>query len=80
MPRIPNEIDGYIARRIRQLRILGGFSQKKAAEYLNVTFQQFQKYEAGSNRVSVGKLYLIAEFLDVSLCDLYPPSARESDI
>ncbi|MBB6250199.1 transcriptional regulator with XRE-family HTH domain [Nitrospirillum iridis] len=34
---------------------------------MGITFQQVQKYERGSNRVSVGKLYRLAEILDVPL-------------
>lgn len=42
-------------------------SQSDLAKSLGITFQQVQKYERGSNRVSVGKLYRLAEILDVPL-------------
>jgi transcriptional regulator with XRE-family HTH domain len=42
-------------------------SQSDLARALGITFQQVQKYERGSNRVSVGKLYRLAEILDVPL-------------
>ena len=40
-----------------------GVSQERLAEALGLTFQQVQKYERGSNRVSASKLYEIARFL-----------------
>ena len=46
-----------------------GWSQEKLGEALGLTFQQIQKYEKGQNRVSAGRLRLIAEALN------YPVSA-----
>jgi transcriptional regulator with XRE-family HTH domain len=40
-------------------------SQTSLGEALDLTFQQVQKYEKGSNRVSAGRLQRIAEILDV---------------
>jgi transcriptional regulator with XRE-family HTH domain len=42
-------------------------SQQKLAEALGVTFQQVQKYEKGTNRVTVGKLHAIAKALGVPM-------------
>ncbi|WP_445376435.1 helix-turn-helix domain-containing protein [Niveispirillum fermenti] len=42
-------------------------SQSDLAKALGITFQQVQKYERGSNRVSVGKLYRLADILDVPM-------------
>ena len=44
-------------------RRLQGVSQEKLAEALGLTFQQVQKYERGTNRVSASKLYEIAAML-----------------
>jgi transcriptional regulator with XRE-family HTH domain len=46
-------------------RKLLGVSQEKLAGALGLTFQQVQKYERGSNRISASKLFEIARFLDV---------------
>jgi transcriptional regulator with XRE-family HTH domain len=61
------EIDKAIARRVRARRLLLGISQEKVAEALGVAFQQIQKYENGSNRISAGALYKIAKVLKVPL-------------
>jgi transcriptional regulator with XRE-family HTH domain len=60
-------IENHVAGRIRLRRGLLGMSQSDLASALGITFQQVQKYERGSNRVSVGKLYRLAEILGVPL-------------
>jgi len=40
-------------------------SQEKLGEHLGITFQQIQKYEKGTNRVSASRLQEIARILDV---------------
>lgn len=60
------EIDTIVGERIRRRRILTGQTQDQLGDALGVSYQQIQKYETGSNRVSAGRLYLLAEKLDVS--------------
>ena len=60
------EIDSIVGERIRRKRILTGLTQDQLGEALGVSYQQIQKYETGANRVSVGRLYLLAQRLDVS--------------
>jgi transcriptional regulator with XRE-family HTH domain len=61
----PNPIDVHVGNRVRLRRMLVGLSQEKLGEQLGLTFQQVQKYEKGSNRVSASRLYQIAEILSV---------------
>jgi transcriptional regulator with XRE-family HTH domain len=42
-----------------------GLTQQQMAELIGITYQQAHKYEKGANRVSVGRLYVIARALDV---------------
>ncbi len=60
-------IETHVAARIRLRRGLQGMSQMNVAKRLGITFQQFQKYERGSNRVSTAKLYRLSEILDVPM-------------
>lgn len=60
------EIDTIVGERIRRRRILTGQTQDQLGDALGVSYQQIQKYETGANRVSAGRLYLLAEKLDVS--------------
>lgn len=45
--------------------MLIGLSQEKLGERLGLTFQQVQKYEKGSNRISASRLYQMAQILSV---------------
>lgn len=61
----PNDIDAHVGQRLRVRRSLLGMSQEKLAEAIGLTFQQVQKYERGTNRVSASRLYDISNVLDV---------------
>ena len=52
--------DVEIGRKIRALRLERGLSQSTLADGIGLTFQQVQKYEKGTNRVSAGRLQKIA--------------------
>jgi transcriptional regulator with XRE-family HTH domain len=64
--------DTFVGERIRTLRNAKGISQTALADTLGVTFQQVQKYERGVNRVSTGRLAVIANVLDAGIMDFYP--------
>ncbi|MDR0581270.1 MAG: helix-turn-helix domain-containing protein [Holosporaceae bacterium] len=64
-------IDLYIGKRVKARRFFLGISQEKLGSYLGVTFQQIQKYEKGTNRISAGTLYNIANILDVDIGYFY---------
>ena len=63
--------DMEIGRKIRALRLERGLSQSGLAEGIGLTFQQVQKYEKGTNRVSAGRLQRIAELLGVPITFFY---------
>lgn len=58
-------VDAHVGTRLRMRRTLLGLSQTALADSLDLTFQQVQKYEKGSNRVSASRLYQISRVLDV---------------
>ena len=70
-PRVVHPIDSFVGQRIRTLRIERRLSQTAVAAKLGLTFQQLQKYEKGTNRVSASKLFQIAEVLEVAVADLF---------
>jgi transcriptional regulator with XRE-family HTH domain len=59
------EIDRHVGRRLRYRRLMMDFSQTYLAEQVGLSFQQFQKYEKGANRISASKLHEFAQILDV---------------
>lgn len=63
--RDPNYIDVHVGSRIRMRRQLISMSQEKLGELLGITFQQVQKYEKGSNRISASRLFYAAKILGV---------------
>lgn len=63
----PDPIDIHVGKRLRLRRTLLSMSQEQLAAAVGVTFQQIQKYERGSNRVSASRLYDIARVLGVSI-------------
>ncbi len=69
--RNPNPIDVHVGNRVRMQRMLIGMSQEKLGEHLGLTFQQVQKYEKGSNRVSASKLYQMSQVLGVPVQFFY---------
>lgn len=69
--RDPNFVDRHVGNRVRMRRLLVGMSQEKLGELLGITFQQVQKYEKGSNRVSASRLFQISRVLGVSVQYFY---------
>lgn len=61
----PDPVDIHVGGRVRAQRLLVNMTQTELAEALDLTFQQVQKYEKGTNRISASKLYHIARVLGV---------------
>ncbi len=60
-------IDIAVGKRLRQLRLIRKITQTDLGERLGVTFQQVQKYEKGTNRISASKLWLLSQELKISI-------------
>ena len=56
-------VDRHVGGKVRGRRKHLGLSQGALADAIHLTFQQVQKYERGSNRISASKLFEIAQFL-----------------
>ena len=65
----PHPIDVEIGARVRERRNTLGLSQAQLGQRLSLTFQQVQKYENGSNRITVSRLWMIAQALDISIVE-----------
>lgn len=61
------KINRIVGSNIRHYRRVRGLSQQRLAAKIGVSFQQLQKYEAGTNRISAVRLRLLSQILQVSL-------------
>jgi transcriptional regulator with XRE-family HTH domain len=66
--------DKIIGSNLKAQRLAAGVSQSKLADELQITFQQVQKYENGTNRIGMGSAYIICNFLKITPSDLYVDS------
>jgi transcriptional regulator with XRE-family HTH domain len=71
MGKIARRVDAYVGGRIRERRTEMGLTQENLAAALQISYQQVQKYEAGTNRVSAGRLFEIARKLEVDVAYFY---------
>tara|TARA_B100000700_G_C14596440_1_gene647027 strand:+ start:277 stop:645 length:369 start_codon:yes stop_codon:yes gene_type:complete len=61
----------HLGKKLRMRRLSLGLTQTKVADAINVTFQQIQKYEKGTNGVSSSRLLQLANFLKVPITYFY---------
>ena len=59
------ELNQHLGKQLRARRSALGLTQTQVARAINVTFQQIQKYEKGTNGVSSSRLLQLANFLKV---------------
>tara|TARA_B100000214_G_C23671930_1_gene492347 strand:+ start:271 stop:636 length:366 start_codon:yes stop_codon:yes gene_type:complete len=55
----------HLGKKLRMRRLSLGLTQTKVANAINVTFQQIQKYEKGTNGVSSSRLIQLSKYLKV---------------
>ena len=72
-------VDEHVGRQIRARRRVLGMSQEDLANTLGLTFQQVQKYERGTNRVSASKLFAVARTLQCPVSFFFEGLEQEPD-
>ncbi len=65
--RVPKPVDVHVGARLRVRRTLLGMNQTTVGEAIGLTFQQVQKYENGTNRISASRLFDLSRVLDVPI-------------
>jgi transcriptional regulator with XRE-family HTH domain len=78
-PRAGDPRDAEIGKRVRTLRLQRGLSQTELGSLIEVTFQQVQKYEKGTNRISAGRLQRMAEVLNVPVSFFFAADDKQPD-
>jgi transcriptional regulator with XRE-family HTH domain len=66
-----SELDKIIGKYLRYIRMARNLPASVFAEMIGVSLQQLVKYENGTNRVSVSKLFIIIKALDISIIDFF---------
>ena len=66
-------IDVYVGDRLRSIRKAAGMSQEMLGEMMGISFQQVQKYEKGTNRISSSRLYTLTKIFRCKFEDFFPP-------
>ena len=61
----------HLGSQLRMRRLALGLTQTKVAQAINVTFQQIQKYEKGTNGISSLRIMQLANFLKVPVVYFY---------
>ena len=70
----------HLGKKLRMRRLSLGLTQTKVAQAINVTFQQIQKYEKGTNGVSSSRLMQLSTFLKVPIIYFYEDYKDYKDI
>lgn len=60
-----------VGKKLVEARVEKGLSRSSVASMLGISHQQMQKYEAGINRISAGKLYYLAKKLGLPITYFY---------
>lgn len=74
----PKDVDLQVGQNLRSGRNLRGLTQKKLGEAVGLTLQQIQKYENGSNRITVSRLHQFSEVLNVPVAHFFSGPVTEN--
>ena len=70
----------HLGKKLRMRRLSLGLTQTKVAHAINVTFQQIQKCEKGTNGVSSNRLMQLSQFLKVPIIYFFEDFKEFKDI
>jgi len=70
----------HLGKKLRMRRLSLGLTQTKVAQAINVTFQQIQKYEKGTNGVSSNRLMQLSQFLKIPIIYFFEDYKEFKDI
>ena len=75
-----DNFNNHLGKKLRMRRLSLGLTQSKVAEAINVTFQQIQKYEKGTNGVSSNRLMQLSQFLKVPIIYFFEDFKEFKDV
>ncbi len=68
----------HIGARIKTKRLLKAMSQSQLARHIGVSYQQLQKYETGTNQISIIRLLAVASALETPITYFFYQMTPES--
>ncbi len=71
---VEKSLDCEVGQKVKNWRLERGYTQKDLARKIGVKYWVILQYEKGNRRISIERLYAIAEALSVSIVDLIPVS------
>ncbi|WP_065106833.1 WO male-killing family protein Wmk [Wolbachia endosymbiont of Nomada ferruginata] len=71
---VEKSLDYEVGQKLKSWRLERGYTQKDLAEKIGVKYWVILQYEKGNRRISIERLYAIAETLSISITDLIPVS------
>jgi transcriptional regulator with XRE-family HTH domain len=74
------EYDKKLGQKIKRLRLERGLSRNDVAPQMDVTHQQMQKYENGTNRITCSRLAQLSFIFNVSISDILEGLNMETDM
>lgn len=78
-PTSPHPVDLHVGARLHQARLLRRLSQAALGDAIGVSFQQIQKYERGTNRLSASALFRLSVFLQRPVAWFFEDLAATGD-
>jgi transcriptional regulator with XRE-family HTH domain len=76
----PVDGDRLMGQRLRALRLQSGMSQDELAKEVDISFQQVQKYEKGTNRLAVSRMLQFCDILKTTPNDIIGWKERPSAV
>ena len=67
-----NNINIHIGQVIRIYRKLHKLTLAELSESMNISYQQLQKYEKGTNKISADKLFQLSKLLKINPIEFFP--------
>ena len=58
-------VDLHVGQKIRQRRCMTGMTLQELGDKVGIKFQQIQRYETGTNRISASRMWDIAAIMEV---------------
>lgn len=71
-----HNVDVHVGKQLAAARLRKGLNQSEVGRMLGLTFQQIQKYEKGTNRMSASVLWTLVEKMDLPITYFFEGLAK----